>query len=152
MLKQLTREYSRSVRNKSSNYIAKHKAPKSEEQHQRSVNKHKPFVLGRDNVKRDFTPIPIPEASLAQTAAEREWTINRTRFGTLPVYTEYKNGRSRISTIIRRVEGSRLALKRDLEVALGKDAEVEVKETTGHLHIKGNQQRGIRYWLNSIGC
>lgn len=56
---------SKSTRNKGVIWIGQHKDPLTEEQRLRLRNKHKPFVLGRDNVKRDFTPIKIPEEYLS---------------------------------------------------------------------------------------
>jgi hypothetical protein len=58
---------SKSTRNKGTVWIGAHKDPLTPEQHQRMRRKHKPFVLGRDNVKRNFEPIRLTDASLAIT-------------------------------------------------------------------------------------
>lgn len=56
---------SKSTRNKGTVWIGAHKDPLTVEQHQRMRRKHKPFVLGRDNVKRNFEPIRMTESSLS---------------------------------------------------------------------------------------
>ncbi len=39
--------------------------PLNEEQRQRHASRRRPFVLGRDNVARSFTPIPVSDDALA---------------------------------------------------------------------------------------
>jgi hypothetical protein len=139
---------SKSSRNKSTKWIGSHKEPKTEEQRLRLRNKHKPFVLGRDNVVRDFTPIKIPESSL--TSRSTEYEVKRTSNGLLPVYTEYKSGRSQILTLIRRVDGNAEKLCDDLGNFIPKE-KIRIKYPTNHVEIKGNVQRTVRYWLTAVG-
>ena len=149
---------SRSERNKSTRFIGKHKEPRTDEQRLRSHGKHKPFVLGRDNVKRIDEPISIPPIP-PNTEANRQpgsgngkgWTVLRTSTGCLPVYTEYRNGRSRILTVVRRIGGDVDALASDLSAILPSSHAVQVKQPQNHVVIKGNVQRTVRYWMNAIG-
>eukprot|EP00158_Paraphelidium_tribonemae_P006061 Partr_v1_DN27649_c1_g1_i2_m64959 len=150
LLHHQVRGYARSVRNKSSRYIGKTKEPKSEEQRQRVLDKHKPFVLGRDNVKRDFTPVSFPDQALAISKEQSNYAILRTRHGSLPVYTEYRNGRSRILTVVRRVEGDIESLKNDISLFVPLEI-IEIKQPQNHIVIKGNVQRPLRYWMNACG-
>ena len=55
---------SRSARNQGVIWVGRHKLPLTEEQHRRQKDKHKPFVLGRDNVRRVDEPIAIPAEAL----------------------------------------------------------------------------------------
>lgn len=141
---------SKSARNKTAKWIGTHKEPLTEEARLRRTRKHRPFVLGRDNVRRDFTPLVIPDALLALKASERPYRIHRTLQGRLPVYTDYKNGRSRSLTLIRRVEGDVRQLVSDLQGFLPAD-KVSLRSPTQHIWIKGNVQRAVRYWLTAIG-
>lgn len=71
-------------------------------------------------MKQDYEPVPIPPSCLptstnSSTGDHSEssnlgFSVRRTVNGALPVYTDYKNGRSRITTIVRRVDGDITAL------------------------------------------
>lgn len=142
---------SRSARNKSTRLIGKHKEPRTEEQRDRMINKNKAFVLGRDNVKRNFEPIRIPDEALNTISKDTaNYDVLRTSNGALPVYTEYKNGRSRILTIIRRIEGDLHNLRDDLCKFIPSES-VQIKQPQNHIVIQGNKQRSVRYWLTAIG-
>jgi hypothetical protein len=100
---------SKSDRNRSTTFIGTHKEPLSEEQAQRRRDRRRAFVLGRDNVKRVFEPIHVDVEALERIKSQLQqnprYQVKRTTNGFLPVYTEYKNGRGQISTVIRRVDG-----------------------------------------------
>lgn len=97
---------SKSDRNRSATWIGKHKEPLTRQQYERRRYKHRPFVLGRDNVVRRFEPVELSPEALAIRKESVEYDVKRTANGWLPVYTEYRNGRSRISTVIRRIDGN----------------------------------------------
>lgn len=63
---------SKSARNQGVVWIGQHKLPLTEEQHRRQKDKHKPFVLGRDNVKRVDEPIAVPPEALLM---KRGWLV-----------------------------------------------------------------------------
>ncbi|KAI8390249.1 mitochondrial large subunit ribosomal protein-domain-containing protein [Blakeslea trispora] len=78
------------------------------------------------------------------------YTIARTTNKGLPVYSEYKNGNTRLLTIIRRIQGDSNALAKDL-VNDFPEAVVQVKPTTQHVVIKGHHVNEIKEWLISKG-
>lgn len=151
----------KSERNKGIIWDGSHRVPLTEDQRLRRKNRRKPFVLGRDNVKRTFTPIDIgsilndddsDQKMDSQTPIKEDlgFSVSRTQFGALPVYTEYKNGRGRVMTIIRRVEGDAHALKNHVSKFIAAE-KVSVNELTQHVVVQGNSQRTLRYWLTSLG-
>lgn len=97
----IKRNFASGTRNKSTNWIGRHKEPLTEQQRLRRVNKHAPFVLGRDNVVQNYAPtvMNITESN------QKPYKVLRTTNGYLPVYHDYKSARSQIITIIRRIEG-----------------------------------------------
>lgn len=92
------------------------------------------------------------------------YLVKRTANGNLPVYTEYKNSRSRAITIIRRIDGDIESLRNDLERKVfgsanleaegshhGVQVDVAIRKPSNHIWINGNVSRNVRYWLTSIG-
>lgn len=75
--------------------------------------------------------------------------VSRTPKGNqIPVYTEFKNGRTRELTIVRRISGDVKALAAEIGRVTG-GAHVNV--TLGGLEIEGNRSKEIKYWLMSLG-
>ena len=137
--------------------------------------------MGRDNVVRNFEPGQIDLDALRSVRARvgavgmsgadassgdgdgsltskglglgLGYAVKRTDRGFLPVYTEFRNGRGQITTLIRRIDGDVHQLRRDLCQCgvVGKQEDVEVRETTGHVRIKGRVERVVRYWLTAVG-
>ncbi len=97
--------HSNSRRNKTAVWSGTHKLPNTDHQRIRSTQSRKPFALGRDNITPSYQPTAIPSDALMSNAEALEYKVWRTQFGSLPVYTEYKSGRSNVLTIIRRTEG-----------------------------------------------
>ncbi|KAJ2787829.1 mitochondrial 54S ribosomal protein img2 [Coemansia interrupta] len=97
------------------------------------------------------------ESAAAKAAAEGPklvkypYFVRRTRFQSLPVYRDTKNGKTRKLTVIRRVEGDLEALRTDLIQALGEDSQIAIKKISQQLVIKGDCTRGIREWLTKKG-
>ncbi|KAJ1837489.1 mitochondrial 54S ribosomal protein img2, partial [Coemansia sp. RSA 2703] len=77
--------------------------------------------------------------------------VRRTRFQSLPVYRDTKNGGTRKLTIVRRVEGDLEALRSDLAQALGENSHIVVRKISQQLVIKGDCTRGVREWLTKKG-
>eukprot|EP01027_Heterolobosea_sp_BB2_P023831 GEZU01035849.1.p1 GENE.GEZU01035849.1~~GEZU01035849.1.p1 ORF type:complete len:184 (-),score=7.23 GEZU01035849.1:111-614(-) len=73
--------------------------------------------------------------------------FKRTPFGNLPVYMDYKNGRTKIVTVVRKIEGDVQEVRRELETLTG--LPVEVKQ--GSLLIKGNQSALVKAWMRALG-
>lgn len=74
------------------------------------------------------------------------YTVMRTTNKGLPVYSEYKNGGTRLLTIIRRIQGDSNALVKDL-VADFPAAEVNINPKTQHVIIKGHHVNELKEWL-----
>ncbi|KAI3645262.1 hypothetical protein MP228_011426 [Amoeboaphelidium protococcarum] len=149
LIQQLRGVASKSARNKSTVWKGNTKEPLTEEQYRRIRDRHRPFVLGRDNVKRYFQPIEIPQDAL-KPREQLPFEIKRTINGHLPVYTEYKNGRNRVQTVVRRVEGDVSALREMLLKVMPHD-HVDINPNTNHVIVKGNVSKTIRMWATAAG-
>ncbi|GAA5817423.1 hypothetical protein MFLAVUS_010969 [Mucor flavus] len=78
------------------------------------------------------------------------YTIQRTTNKGLPVYSEYKNGNTRLLTIVRRIEGDSNALMNDLKADFP-EAVLSVNSKTQHVVIKGHHVNEIKEWLITKG-
>ncbi|RSH85832.1 uncharacterized protein EHS24_004012 [Apiotrichum porosum] len=92
-------------------------------------------------------------------AAKLPYTVERTSSGELPVYTDIKNGRTQVKTIVRKIRGSAGALKTDLQQYLA-DGHIDpltppptvtVRPTSGHVEVKGRAVFEIKQWLEARG-
>lgn len=78
--------------------------------------------------------IPAPPRPAASATA---YLVSRTRSNRLPVYLRTQAGGSKITTLIRRVEGDPLALRDEVKGLVGMEGrDVVVNPTTGHVVIK----------------
>lgn len=66
----------------------------------------------------------------------------------IPVYSDYKNGRTRELTVVRRVTGDAGALAAELVKITG-GAQVEVRP--GRVEVAGNRVPEVRAWLAGLG-
>ncbi|KAJ1929549.1 mitochondrial large ribosomal subunit [Tieghemiomyces parasiticus] len=78
------------------------------------------------------------------------YQVKRTINQSLPVYTDYRNGRTRHLTIIRRVFGDREALMSDLKEGLGTQ-DITLRKTNGHIWVKGNRRVEVLEFLTKQG-
>jgi large subunit ribosomal protein L49 len=77
------------------------------------------------------------------------FSVARTAIGQqVPVYTDYKNGRSRKLTVIRRVSGNVDALVEELRRVTGG---AEVTARLGRVEIEGDRAKEVKTWLMAIG-
>ncbi|KAI8974938.1 ribosomal protein L49/IMG2 [Pilobolus umbonatus] len=72
--------------------------------------------------------------------------IERTANRGLPVYSDYKNGGTRVLTIVRRIKGDSKALLDDIKVDLP-ELEGSINPATQHVVIKGQCVNDIKEWL-----
>jgi translation initiation factor 1 (eIF-1/SUI1) len=87
---------------------------------------------------------PKPES----TPSHLPFAIERTTVGDqLPVYTDFRHGRTKVVTQLRRIRGDVQALKEDMEKVCG----AEVTITPGKLQVDGNYVRRVKRWLNGLG-
>ncbi|KAJ1830386.1 mitochondrial 54S ribosomal protein img2 [Coemansia sp. RSA 2711] len=92
-----------------------------------------------------------PAAALtASKSVEYPYFICRTRFQSLPVYTDYRNGRTLKQTVVRRIDGDIDALRTDIAAALNLDT-VATRGVSRQLVIKGDHALEVRRWLTEKG-
>lgn len=65
----------------------------------------------------------------------------------LPVYTDYKAGRTKVITILKRIRGDVLSLRSEIEKVVGKNAEIK----PGKIVIEGNYHKRLKLWLIGLG-
>jgi large subunit ribosomal protein L49 len=88
---------------------------------------------------------PLPAAATAALP----FHVARTTLGRqVPVYSEYKNGRSRRLTLVRRVSGDAEALVEELRRVTGG---ASVVARPGRIEIEGDRCREVKNWLMSLG-
>ena len=73
--------------------------------------------------------------------------VERSSVSALPVYTDYKAGRTKVVTIVRRCRGDIDALKEEMEKVCGK----EVTIRPGKLVVDGNYHIRLKKWLAGLG-
>ncbi|KAI9325963.1 mitochondrial large subunit ribosomal protein-domain-containing protein [Zopfochytrium polystomum] len=76
------------------------------------------------------------------------YEVRRTaKAGWLPVYREFKNGGTNVSTIIRRIEGDAEALARHLSAFVPPDR-IRIHRVTGHIILRGDYLHAVRDFLS----
>lgn len=74
--------------------------------------------------------------------------VDRTDIGlSLPVYTDFKHGRTKVVTILRKIRGDVNVLQQELEKVVGKPVTVR----PGKLVVDGNYHRRLKIWLTGLG-
>ncbi|EIE83391.1 hypothetical protein G6F46_005060 [Rhizopus delemar] len=76
--------------------------------------------------------------------------VSRTTSQGLPVYSEYKNGRTNLLTVVRRIKGDANALLNDLKTDFP-EAVAHVNPTTQQVIIKGHHVNELKEWLITKG-
>ncbi|KAK1828722.1 mitochondrial large subunit ribosomal protein-domain-containing protein [Podospora conica] len=80
------------------------------------------------------------------------YTVSRTPFGKLSVYALNKRGGSLKLTVVKKVEGDKVAFKKALMDELRLEADqVRVKQPTGHIEVSGSYAAEITSWLAKQG-
>jgi large subunit ribosomal protein L49 len=75
--------------------------------------------------------------------------VERTVVGdSLPVYTDYKNGRTKVITILRRCGGDVQTLRDEMQKVCDNRT---VRICTGRLEVDGNFALRVKYWLIGLG-
>ncbi|PIA16568.1 hypothetical protein COEREDRAFT_81224 [Coemansia reversa NRRL 1564] len=107
------------------------------------------FILRAFQSTLTKNPADSKTDQLAQ-AVKYPYYVRRTRFQSLPVYTEVRNGRTRKLTILRRIDGDLDALRTEISKALDEES-VMVKAISRQLVIKGDRSTELRKWLTEKG-
>ncbi|KAI8866270.1 hypothetical protein GQ42DRAFT_109072, partial [Ramicandelaber brevisporus] len=75
------------------------------------------------------------------------YVVRRTKQGLLPVYTNLRNGGSRVLTTIKRIEGDVDLFVQELVATKPHLATLIVKYKFNIITIKGNHRENIKQWL-----
>ena len=103
------------------------------------VPKHTPEVI----VKKTYWT--KPPASLP---TDLPFAVERTLVGSsLPVYTDYKGGGTKVITILRRCRGDINILKEEMEKVCGEQVIIR----PGKLIVDGNFHMRLKKWLAGLG-
>ncbi|KAJ1656864.1 54S ribosomal protein img2, mitochondrial [Dispira simplex] len=78
------------------------------------------------------------------------YSVLRTENMGLPVYTDFRNGRTRTLTVVRRIYGDREKLAQDLSASIPEEY-ISVRKVTGHIWIKGNYRDEVLKFLTEKG-
>ncbi|GAA5997078.1 mitochondrial 54S ribosomal protein mL49 IMG2 [Rhodotorula paludigena] len=91
-----------------------------------------------------------PAPTGAPAAKLPTYSVPRTRFGQLPVYTEFKKGGAQVFTVIRKAEGDIRALQTDLSRFL-RSVSSQSKPAQGQVILRGDWTRETKEWLAARG-
>jgi len=108
------------------------------------------------HIKHLQLPIPLDPLSvdIKRPVVQYPYFVGRTQYKQLPVYTDIRCGRSRLLTIIRRIEGDVMALANDLWEDLfskSRKGTVSVRSVSNQVVVKGLHDHAIKYWLYKKG-
>uniref|UniRef100_A0A7S1TH73 Large ribosomal subunit protein mL49 n=1 Tax=Compsopogon caeruleus TaxID=31354 RepID=A0A7S1TH73_9RHOD len=95
-------------------------------------------------------PSEVPERvdEPAESSGMPPFRIGRTPSKELPVYVDYKNGGTRVMTLVRRVRGDVQSLREDMSrICGGKNVTVR----PGRLEVKGNYREELKTWFTRLG-
>lgn len=76
------------------------------------------------------------------------YIFRRTKSNNLPVYLDYKNGRTKVVTVLRNYRGDITEILSELNEILP-DADFE--EKVGRIEVKGNHKATLQKWLQRRG-
>mmetsp|Transcript_19854 Transcript_19854/g.41763 ORF Transcript_19854/g.41763 Transcript_19854/m.41763 type:complete len:175 (-) Transcript_19854:75-599(-) len=143
-------------------------APAASYHSKRQARKHAFLGQVRRRVNgQEATPTPAPSGELKYplthvptTRLANGWTpppdnppdlpfrVQRTATGQfLPVYTDIKNARSRVVTVVRNIDGDIQEMQRELSIVCG----AAVDQRAGRLEVAGRHTQNIRDWLVGLG-
>ncbi|CAG8446260.1 5652_t:CDS:2 [Ambispora gerdemannii] len=98
---------------------------------------------------------PPPRPDFDRPKIKYPYFVQRTKYNMIPVYTDIKNGRTRILTIVRRIEGNVKKLAQDIKEEFfpndTKDKLVTIRQTCNQIVIKGKRDRELKFWLHKRG-
>merc|ERR1711998_640914 len=96
------------------------------------------------------TPTSFLFTSVAQSSVGGDlgFVVTRTKSNCLPVYSDFKNGRTRHLTVVRRIRGDVEAFEKELSRVCGGEA---VIRKMGRVEVKGDHRVPIMMWLKDLG-
>ncbi|GAA5838647.1 hypothetical protein JCM3766R1_001551 [Sporobolomyces carnicolor] len=89
----------------------------------------------------------------AREEPEPKYFVPRSQFGELPVYSDVRNGGTRVLTVIRKVHGDVTELHKDLVTTFlgATTTDSFTKPQTQQIVIKGDWVREVKEWLAHRG-
>ncbi len=75
--------------------------------------------------------------------------VHRTQFGELPVYSEFKNKKARVSTLVRRVTGDMEGFETELRTVVG--PKPVIKRRVASFEVFGDHKTVLADWLLRCG-
>jgi large subunit ribosomal protein L49 len=79
---------------------------------------------------------------------QRAFIFIRTKSDNYPVFTDFKNGRTRELTVLRKYRGDVEAITKELSALF---PESKVVEKVGRIEISGLHTRKVVSWMKSLG-
>lgn len=104
--------------------------------------------LGPSRLLRTSAYRASEAAQLAEEGGALSFRVFRSNYDNLPVYHDYRNGRTRNLTIVRKYSGDAEALARAL-ARVCEQPKVEV--LTGRIEIKGLHKEKVLAYFESLG-
>ena len=117
--------------------------------------------LARKGIAPPETKLPLHPLEALATDAPTGWTaplgplselpfsFTRTKSKLLPVYRSYRNGCTRIVTVLRKYRGDARELRNEVQALLGPDAKIELHQ--GSLRVTGDHKNELTLWLRRLG-
>ena len=102
-------------------------------------------------LKYKLQDLPEPDTTFNTPMGTKEaipFEVERSNFGNLPIYSEYKNNGMRKLTVIRRLYGDIDAFKEELAKVV---SNADIIEKTGRIEVKGIHVKKIDLWLRRLG-
>ncbi|KAF5002674.1 hypothetical protein FGRMN_212 [Fusarium graminum] len=96
--------------------------------------------------------VPLPTKNLEQLGATLRYIIRRTPASQLAVYRKWMSGGNRTIVIIKKVDGDRSRLVKDLTRDLEiKPVDIRINPTTQHIEVKGDVYDKVIQWVLKTG-
>lgn len=89
-------------------------------------------------------------APAPQVAPTLPFRVHRSHANELPVYTEFKNKKARVSTVVRRVSGDLEAFQQELQRVVGPNATIRRRVASFEVYGEGHAPI-ISEWLIQCG-
>lgn len=91
---------------------------------------------------------PPPAAGEKPVYEDIPFAVERTSPGkSLPVYTDYKGGGTKVITIVRKCRGNIKVMKEEMEKVCGRPVSIGL----GKLTVDGNFHGRLKMWLTGLG-
>ncbi|PRT53295.1 54S ribosomal protein IMG2, mitochondrial [Wickerhamiella sorbophila] len=109
----------------------------------------KPSPAVKSQYVKSMMPETVDAAALDDTQEPVWYSIERTRAGNLPVYTDYNNAGG-VWTEIRKISGNVSALRNDIKKQLDlPKKDIWIQDASKRIIIKGNHSQAVKQLLGT---